>query len=71
MKKFFISSNCFDNVIHFNFNLMLFVLVRRAPSGNSIIYATVNKAVVKHYRGIVRNKIANMVQHTAMLCQLK
>ena len=71
MRKFFISSNCSDNVIHFNFNLMLFALVRCAPSGNSIIYATVNKAIIKHYKDIVRNKIAYMVQHTAMLCQLK
>ena len=45
MSKFFIPSNCSDNVIHFNFNLVLFALVRRAPSGNSIIYATVNKAI--------------------------
>ena len=71
MRKFFISSNCSKNVIHFNFNLMLFALVRRALSGNSIIYATVNKAIIKRYKGIVRNKIAYMVQHTAMLCQLK
>ena len=45
MRKFFIPSNCSDNVIHFNFNLMLFTLVCRAPSGNSIIYATLNKAL--------------------------
>ena len=52
--KFFIPSNCSDNAtgIHFNFNLELFALVRRAPSGISIIYATVNKAIVKHYKGI-------------------
>ena len=71
MSKFFIPSNCFDNVIHFNFNLVLFALVRRAPSGNSIIYAIVNKAIIKHYKGIVRNKIAYKVQHIAMPCQLK
>ena len=71
MSEYFIPSNCSDNVIHFNFNLVLFGLVRRAPSGNSIIYATVNKAIIKHYKGILRNEIAYMVQHTAMLCQLK
>ena len=48
MSEFFIPSNCSDNVIHFNFNLVLFALVRRAPGGNSIIYATVNKAIIKH-----------------------
>ena len=71
VKIFFIKSNCSDNVIHFNFNLMLFALVRRVSSGNSIIYATVNKAIIKHHKGIVRNKIAYVVQRTAMLCQLK
>ena len=71
MSKFFIPSNCSDNVIHFNFNLVLFALVCRAPKGNSIIYATVNKAIIKHYKGLVLNKIAYMVQHTAMLCHLK
>ena len=71
ISKFFIPSNCSDNVIHFNFNLVLFALVRHASSGNSIIYATVNKAIIKHYKGIMQNKIAYMVQHTAMLCQLK
>ena len=71
MSKFFFLSNCSDNVIHFNFNLALFVLVRRSPSGNSIIYATVNKAIIKHYKGIMWNKIAYMVQHTAMPCRLK
>ena len=71
MSKFFISSNCSDDVIHFNFNLMLFALVPRFPSGNSIIYATINKAIIKHYKGILRNEIAYMVQHTAMPCQLK
>ena len=71
MSKFFIPSDCSDNVIHFNFNLELFALVRQAPSGNSIIYATVNKAIINHYKGIVRNKIAYMVQHIAMPCQLK
>ena len=39
MSKFFILSNCSDNVIHFNFNLVLFVLVCRAP--------TINKAFNK------------------------
>ena len=71
MRKFFIPSNCSDNVIHFNFNLMFFALVRRALSGNSINYAIVNKAIIRHYEGIVRNKITYMVQHTVMLCQLK
>ena len=71
MSKLFIPSNCSDKVIHFNFNLALFALFRRAPSGISIIYATVNKDIIKHYKSIVRNKIAYMVQHTAMLCQLK
>ena len=37
ISEFFIPSNCSDNVIHFNFNLTLFALVRRAPSDNSII----------------------------------
>ena len=36
MNKFFIPSNCPDNVIHFNFNLVLFAVVCRALSGNSI-----------------------------------
>ena len=71
VSKFFIPSDCSDNVIHFNFNLVLFALVSRAPSGSSIIYATVNKAIIKHYKGKMRNKIAYMVQHTAILCQLK
>ena len=69
--EFFILSNCSDNVIHFNFNLVLFALVRRAPSGNSIIYTTVNEAIIKHYKGILQNEIAYMVQHIAMPCQLK
>ena len=46
MSKFFIPSYCSDNVIHFNFILVLFALVRRASSGNSIISASVNKAVI-------------------------
>ena len=71
MKIFFIPSIYSDNVIHVNFNLMLFALVLHALSGNSIIYAIVNKAIIKHYKGIVRNKIAYMAQHIAMLCQLK
>ena len=45
MREFSISSNCFKNIIYFDFNLMLFILVRRAPSGNFIIYATVNQAL--------------------------
>ena len=71
MSKFFIPSNCSDNLIHFNFNLELFVLVRRAPSGNSIIYTTVNKAIIKHYKGKLLNEIAYMVQYIAMPGQLK
>ena len=71
MSKFFIPSNCSDDVIHLNFNLVLFALVRRSPSCNSIIYATLNKAIIKHYKGILRNEIAYMVQQTAMPCQLK
>ena len=50
MSKFFIPSNCSDNVIHFNFNLVRFALIRRALSGNSIIYATINKAIIKLIR---------------------
>ena len=46
MSKIFIPSNCSADVSHFNFNLVLFALVRRSLSGNSIIYATVNKAVI-------------------------
>ena len=71
MSEFFTPSNCSDNVIHFNFNLVLFALVCRAPSGNFIIYATVNKAILKHYKGILRNETAYMAQHIAMPCQLK
>ena len=71
MIKFFIRSNCSDIVIHFNFKLVLFALVRRSLSGNSIIHATVNKAIIKHYKGILRNEIAYMVQHIAIPCQLK
>ena len=51
MRKFIIPSNCSYNVIHFNFNLMLFALVYRAPSGNSIIYAVVNTAIIMYYQG--------------------
>ena len=71
MNKFFIPSNCSDNVIHFNFNVVLFALVCLPPSRNSIIYPNVNNAIIKHYKGIVRNEIAYMVQHIAMPCQLK
>ena len=66
MIKFFIPSNCSDNVIYFNFNIMHFASVSYAPSCNSIIYAVVNKAIIKHYKGIMRNKITyNILQYFA------
>ena len=34
MSKFFIPSNCSDNVIHFNFKLELLALVRRYNAQN-------------------------------------
>ena len=44
---------------------MLFALIRRAVSRNSIIYAIVSKAIIKHDKDIVRNKITYVVEHTA------
>ena len=58
-EKIFLFQVNSNNVIHFNLNLVLFALVSHAPSGNSIIYATVNKAV-KHYKGIYSLKQNHM-----------
>ena len=41
MRKFFIPSNCSDIVIHFNFNFMVFDLVRRSPK--CVLYWTANQ----------------------------
>ena len=70
--RIFYLSNCSNNLIHFNFNLILFALVCRAPSGNSIVYVFVNKVMqIEHYKGKVRNKIAYMAQYNAIFCRLK
>ena len=52
-REFFIPSICFNNAIHLNFNLMIFALVRRAPNGNTINYATVSKAIIKYFKYIL------------------
>ena len=56
MREFFMSSNYSEYVIHFNFNFMLFALVRRAPIINFIIYSIVNKATLNHIKCISRKK---------------
>ena len=64
MRKFFIPSNCSDNVIHFDFNHVHFALIRRAPN-NSTQYTTTEQYLhaVRQQVNVLKSKVENIVSN--------